>query len=203
MNLPFDAKRIGIHLALAAVTLFSLAALGWILLDSVIMPKVAHTGWEVVTVPDITGLDADVAVGKLVDAGLEPLIDPERKSAGRMGPDLVALQRPAAKDSVKRGHVVRIWLSAGATTVPVPDLAGQDTTEATTHIQEAGLQIAATEWTSSSRAAAGTILRTEPSAGTLLVRGSGLKLVVSTGPDPDSVGTSSDTTKSGNGPKVF
>lgn len=203
MNLPAEAKRIGLHLVLAAVTLLSLFALAWILLDSVIMPKIAHAGWEVVTVPDITGMDSEAAARTLVDAGLEPLIDPERKSAGRMGPDLVALQRPAAKDSVKRGHVVRIWLSAGATTVPVPDLTGQDTTEASTHIQEAGLQISSTEWTASSRAPAGTVLRSEPSAGTLLVRGSGLKLVVSSGTDPDSVSTGIDTTKSGNGPKVF
>jgi len=203
VNLPSEVKRIGIHLALAAVTLLSILALGWVLLDSFIMPRVAHAGWEVVTVPDLSGLDAQAAINKLTEAGLEPLVDPERKSAGRMGPDLVALQRPAAKDSVKRGHVVRIWLSAGATTIPVPDLTGQDTTEAATHIQEAGLLIAATEWTTSSRAPSGTVIRTDPAAGTLLERGSGLKLVVSTGVDPDSVNVGADSAKSGNGPKVF
>ena len=144
MTPPLDqAKRLGVHFVLALVTVASIAALAWIALDSWIMPHVARSGWQVVSVPDVTGLGAEQAVQKLVDAGLEPAIDPERKSAGKMGPDLVALQRPAAKDSVKSGHVVRIWLSAGATTVPVPDLVGQDSIEATTHVREAGLEIAA------------------------------------------------------------
>ncbi len=85
---PMDlAKRIGFHLALALITVASLAVLGWIAFDSWIMPNVARTGWEVVVVPDVTGLDATAAAAKLADAGLEPEIDMERKSAGHLGPD--------------------------------------------------------------------------------------------------------------------
>ncbi len=197
------AKRIGIHLVLAFVTLLSLVAIGWIVIDSMVMPRVARAGWEVVTVPDLTGLNSDEAVRKLATVGLEPAIDPERKSTGRMGPDLVALQQPMAKDSVKRGHIVRIWLSAGATSVPVPDLTGQDTTEASTHIKEAGLEIGSTEWISSTKIPAGTVIRCEPAGGTLLVRGSSIKLVVSNGSDPDSLQAPGDTTKTGTAPLVF
>jgi len=174
------AKRIGFHLVLALITVASLGVLGWIAFDSWIMPGVARTGWEVVVVPDVTGLDANAAAGKLADAGLEPEIDMERKSAGQMGPDQVAMQRPSANDSVKRGHVVRLWLSAGASTVPVPDLVGQDSTEAATHVKEAGLEIGFMEW-SSSKHPAGTVIRSEPSAGRLLVRGTAIKIVISQG----------------------
>jgi len=190
------AKRVGFHLALALVTVASLGVLGWIAFDSWIMPKVARTGWEVVVVPDVTGLDATAAANKLADAGLEPEIDMERKSAGQMGPDQVAMQRPLPADSVKRGHIVRLWLSAGATTVPVPDLVGQDSTEASTHVKEAGLEIGFTEW-SPSKHPAGTVIRSEPAAGRLLARGTAIKIVISQGSDSASADSSKPA------PRVF
>lgn len=186
MNPSDLAKRIGFHLLLALVTVASLGVLGWIAFDSWIMPSVARTGWEVVVVPDVTGMDATAAAGKLADAGLEPEIDVERKSAGHLGPDQVAVQRPLANDSVKRGHIVRLWLSAGASTVPVPDLVGQDSMEATTHVNEAGLEIGFMEW-SPSRHPAGTVIRSEPAAGRLLVRGTSIKIVFSSGSDSATV----------------
>lgn len=192
-------QRIAFHLALAAATLASVAALGWIVADSFVMPWVARTGWEVVAIPDITGLAADKAAEKLAEAGLDPVIDPERRRADRIGPDLVALQRPAPGDSVKKGHVVRIWLSAGPSTVPVPDLSGQDSSEAFTHLQEAGLVVESIESMTTTRFPVGKVARTEPQGGTLLVRGSPVKVVFSAGSDSLPA---IDTAKSAP-PKVF
>jgi eukaryotic-like serine/threonine-protein kinase len=197
-----SAGRIGFHAALAIATLLSLSILVWIAVDSWIMPRVARSGWEVVTVPDITGLDAQAASAKLAEAGLDPVIDPQRKSSGHMGPDLVLLQSPLAKDSVKKGHVVRFWLSAGSTTVPVPDLAGQDSTEAETHVQESGLEIGFREWAASAKTPVGSVIKSDPPAGTLIVRGTAIKIVISSGPDPDST-TGEESGKSGNPPRVF
>jgi serine/threonine-protein kinase len=157
----------------------------------------------VVVVPDISNLSTEQATRKLVDLGLEPTIDPERRRADRIGPDLVALQRPAAGDSVKKGHVVRIWLSAGASTVPVPDLQGQDSTEALTHVQEAGLQISGMDYVTSARVEAGRVLRTDPMAGTLLTRGSSLHLVLSTGADPDSIPDTTHVATPKSAPRTF
>ena len=186
-------RHILLHIALAGATVVSVCAIGWVVMDWWVMPHVARSGWPVVLVPDITGLSTDQATRKLLDLGLEPTIDPERRRADRIGPDLVALQRPSAGDSVKKGHVVRIWLSAGASTVPVPDLLGQDSSEALTHVQEAGLQISGIDYMTSGRVVAGHVLRTDPMAGTLLTRGSSLQLVLSTGAEPDS--TIPDTTR--------
>ncbi len=194
---PLDlAKRIAFHLLLALITVASLGVLGWIAFDPWIMPSAARTGWEVVVAPDVTGQDASAAVDKLADAGLEPEIDVERKSAGHLGPDQVAVQRPLANDSVKRGHIVRVWLSAGASTVPVPDLVGQDSVEAATHVKEAGLEIGFMEW-SPPRHPAGTVIRSEPSAGRLLVRGTAIKVVFSSGSDSASADSSKPA------PRVF
>lgn len=194
--------RIGFHAALAVVTLLGISVLVWVSVDSWIMPRIARSGWEVVLVPDVSGLDAQDASAALIAAGLDPVIDPQRKSADHLGPDLVALQRPLARDSVKKGHIVRFWLSAGSTTVPVPDLTGQDSIEAETHVQEAGLEIGFREWVSSSKFPSGTVVKSDPAAGTLIVRGTAIKIVISSGPDPDS------TTGVGSGesivpPRVF
>lgn len=202
MNLSKEARRIALHAGLAALTLLSISALVWISVDSWIMPSVARSGWAVVTVPDVMGLDAQAASDKLAAAGLEPVLDPERKASAHMGPDLVVLQSPLAADSVKKGHVVRVWLSAGATTVPIPDLSGQDSSEAETHVREAGLEIGFREWITSSRVPAGSIIKSEPSAGTLIVRGTSIKILISSGPDPDST-EAPDPAKSGEAPRVF
>ena len=202
MKLSQETRRIAIHAGLAALTLLSVSALVWIAVDSWIMPSVARSGWAVVTVPDVMGLDAQAASDKLAAAGLEPIVDPERKASAHTGPDLVVLQSPLAADSVKKGHVVRIWLSAGATTVPVPDLSGQDSTEAETHVREAGLEIGFREWTASPRVPAGAVIKSEPAAGALIVRGTAIKLLISSGPDPDST-AAPDPAKAGEAPRVF
>ncbi|MBK8802187.1 MAG: PASTA domain-containing protein [Fibrobacteres bacterium] len=180
-------QRVALHLVLAAATLASLGALGWIVADSMLMPWVSRTGWEVVAIPDVSGLTAEKAAEKLAESGLDPVIDPERRKADRVGPDLVALQRPAPGDSVKKGHVVRLWLSAGLSTVPVPDLSGQDSSEAFTHLQEAGLTIESIESIASTRFPLGQVARTDPQGGTLLVRGSPVRIYFSSGSDADSV----------------
>lgn len=194
--------RIGLHAGLALATLLGVTVLVYLAVDSWIMPRIARSGWEVVLVPDITGLDAEDASAALVEAGLDPVIDPQRKSAGHLGPDLVALQSPLAKDSVKKGHVVRFWLSAGSTTVPVPDLTGQDSTEAETHAQEAGLSIGFREWVASAKTPAGSVIKSEPPAGTLIVRGTSIKILISSGPDPDSTSGVGDG-QSDDPPRVF
>lgn len=196
-------RHILIHLALAAATLFSVGAIVWVVMDSWIMPRVARSGWPVVVVPDLSGLSTEQATQKLLDLGLDPTVDPERRRADRIGSDLVALQRPAAGDSVKKGHVVRIWLSAGATTVPVPDLQGQDSTEALTHVQEAGFKVADIEYVSSGRVPPGHVLRTDPMPGTLLTRGSSLHLFLSSGADPDSIPDTTRTATPKAPPRTF
>lgn len=193
MILKEQIQRVALHLVLATATLASVGAIGWIIADSIVMPWVSHTGWEVVAIPDLSRLSAADAAEKLAEVGLDPVIDPERRKADRIGPDLVALQRPAPGDSVKKGHVVRLWLSAGQSTVPVPDLSGQDSSEAFTHIQEAGLTIESMESIASSRVPSGQVARTDPASGTLLVRGSSVKIFFSSGSDADSA--SADTGK--------
>ena len=204
MNAP--VRSVVVHLALACAALVGVIAIGWVLADSLVMPRIARSGWPVVLVPDLSGLSQADATKKLTDMGLDPVVDAERRKADRVGPDMVALQLPIPGDSVKKGHVVRMWLSAGHTTVPVPDLSGQDSAEAAIHVQEAGLQISDLDWMTSGKVPAGKVIRTDPMFGTLLNRGGTVRLILSSGTDPDSDSARQDTAKSASpasGPRTF
>lgn len=192
-----------IHLALAAAALASLGAIAWVVVDSYIMPRVAREGWPVVIVPDLAGLSIEEATEKLSSLGLEPQIDPQRHRADHIGPDKIALQRPAAGDSVKKGHSVRLWLSAGQTSVPVPDLQGQDSAEAATHVQEAGLKLEDVDYASSNRIPVGHVVHSEPVSGTLLTRGSSIRLILSSGADTDSTADSAGAASAKPAPRTF
>lgn len=191
-------KRILTHLVLASGILLAVACLGWILFDTVIMPRVARQGWPVVIVPDIQGLNAEQAAEKLATVGLEPTLDPVRRSSEHFAPDVVVLQKPESGDSVKRGHVVRFWLSAGPTSVRLPDLRGRDSAEAAGVLASSELVLVDTvAWQESPEVPFGKVLATQPKAGTILSRGSRVGLVLSMGDTANAA--SSDSTK----PRIF
>lgn len=174
--------RLAVHFGLAALALAALAALGWVVFDSVLMPRVAHLGWPQVVVPDLSGRTPEEAVRLLRDLGLEPTEDPQRRSSESLPADVVAQQRPAPGDSVKVGHVVRFWLSAGPTSIAVPDVSGQDSAQAARRLVDAGLALEdSTRSVFSVRIPAGQTVGTEPAVGTILSQGARVRLVVSAG----------------------
>lgn len=190
-------KIILLHLLLAAGVVASFACIGWIVFDAIIMPRVARQGWPVLVVPDLQGLSPEQAAQKLTALGLEPTLDPVRRSSDRLPPDVVVLQKPEAGDSVKQGHVVRFWLSAGPTSVRLPDLKGRDSSEAASILAASELVLAdSVSWEESSETPYGKVLTTFPKAGSILSRGSRVGLVLSAG---DSTATSPDTTT----PRIF
>lgn len=190
-------KRILLHLLLASGILAALACIGWIVFDAVVMPRVARQGWPVHVVPSLEGLTAEQASEKLVALGLEPTIDPVRRSSDKLPPDVVVLQKPDAGDSVKQGHVVRFWLSAGPTSVHLPDLRGRDSADAAGALVSSDLVLSdSVQWEQSPDVAYGKVIGTQPKAGTILSRGSRVVLVLSAG---DSTATPSDTSK----PRIF
>jgi serine/threonine-protein kinase len=89
--------------------------------------------------------------------------------------------------------------------VKIPDVANQDQAAATTALQQAGFQVQAVS-TPSDTVPKGTVIGTDPSAGTLTPKGTVVNLKVSSGPDlvdvPNVVGqpkTSAEQTLLGAG----
>jgi serine/threonine-protein kinase len=136
-----------------------------------------------VTVPDVAGDARAAALAVLADAGLEPRVRAEpsqtivRGSATRTD--------PPAGTRVARGATVTLLVSSGPATreVEVPDVTGSTLERAFAALEDAGLR--PTEQTEASEAvAAGTVIRSDPAAGTLVDEGSAVTVVISSGPPP-------------------
>lgn len=175
------SRKLVFHLVLASLVLLSLAGLGWVLFDNVIMPKVSRQGWPETTLPSTEGMTLDEATRVLQSSGLVPVLDPVRRASDKLPPDVVAFQSPDPGEVVKKGHQIRLWLSAGPTSIRVPDLSGRGRSEATRLLGESELTVSdSVEWRETT-SPYGQVIATVPKAGTILSRGANVRLVLSAG----------------------
>lgn len=184
-------KRLLIHMGLAAAVIASFACIGWILLDSVVMPRVARQGWPVVTIPTVHGKTPEDARSALEALDLEVVLDATRRPSDKVPPDVIVAQLPEPGSAVKAGHVVRLWLSAGPTSVRVPELAGRDSTEAARALREVELVVADSIQWQDSDLPYGQVVATLPKPGAILTRGSAVTLVLSASDSTSSTADSS------------
>ncbi len=136
--------------------------------------------------PALVGLDRAAAERALADADLVASITTEFDDAIAAG--IVKTTDPAADARLLRGSTVTVTVSSGRPTVPeiVP---GTPVADAEQAIRAAGLQPvrSASAREHSETAAEGTVVRTQPGAGTALNIGGAVTLVVSAGPKPKKV----------------
>ena len=92
------------------------------------MTVFVSTGEEQVTVPDVTGQDADTAFDALANAGLTPREQSEASNDVDEGK--VTRTDPAAGQRVARGAQVRLFVSSGRGDVEVPQMVGNTEAEA-------------------------------------------------------------------------
>jgi serine/threonine-protein kinase len=86
-----------------------------------------------VQIPDLTNMTADEATHTLQDLELRPRIEETRRPDAKIAQGRVAQQDPAAGEAARPQRTVKLWISAGAKTTPVPALVGQ--TERTARIR--------------------------------------------------------------------
>jgi beta-lactam-binding protein with PASTA domain len=129
--------------------------------------------------PNVAGHQLNEARQILGDSGLvvAPVVDtPSSQQRG-----VVVRQAPVAGISVTRGQQASLLVSSGPPLAHVPELRRHTIPEARALLADSGLVLG------QSRAEAGTdsgrVLRHEPPAGTRVLRGSAVDLVVSRGPD--------------------
>ncbi|HQE82948.1 MAG TPA: PASTA domain-containing protein [Candidatus Hydrogenedentes bacterium] len=132
------------------------------------------------TVPDLVGLEEDAALAALEEIGL--IADVYRIHDDVVAEDIVLSQDPAADAEVDSGTTVTLGVSLGPCFVP--DVIYDTIEDATAAIVAADLIVGETEERFDATAPAGTVLETEPVAGTQIAVGSAVNLVVSKGPDP-------------------
>jgi beta-lactam-binding protein with PASTA domain len=165
-------RRVGMAINFISMTPFMFASQG---AQAIAPPSI--------TVPDVEGLAEVDATAAIVTAGLTLGTTTSASSDTVPSGDVIG-QNPAAGSSVVAGSVVDLVVSSGPAPVLVPDVGGQSTANATAAIVTAGLTLGTTTSASSDTVPNGDVIGQNPLAGSSVVAGSVVDLVVSSGPAP-------------------
>lgn len=131
-------------------------------------------------VPDVSGKSESEAKAAIEDAGLVYVKAGEEVPSDTVDIGKAVSSDPEAQTSVVLGTRVTVYYSSGSTTVTVPDITGESQSEARRTIEQAGL-VWGDVTSEDSTYPSGTIIRTEPSEGTIVERGSTVSVVISSG----------------------
>lgn len=141
---------------------------------------VSSDGPPKIAVPDVTGLDADLARRVIMAAGLTVAQVESVQAAAP--PGIAMVTRPAATAVLNPGAPVTIVVSRGAPTIPVPDLLGMSQADARTRLELDGLELGTVTRRRTSDANPGTVVGQKPAAGTLAAPGTVVDIVVARSP---------------------
>jgi serine/threonine-protein kinase len=143
------------------------------------------SGPEQVAVPDVVGKDQTEASRLLTEAGLVPNAVPVESDEVDEG--LVVSQNPPATTQVAKNSQVTIEVSSGNGAVAIPNVAGSSEAEARTALSQAGFTNIQKQEQASDSVAAGSVISTDPAAGSEVNPTEPVVLVVSTGASKVSV----------------
>ena len=132
-----------------------------------------------ISVPGVMGSTQEEAERSIRNAGLQVgvVIQEPHAQADR---GTVVWQDPPEGVGLPQGHAVELLVSAGPQRIPVPDLSGYDAGIAERLVVAAGLRVGGTESTQAP-APAGVVINSRPPAGSTLLPGTPITLVVSVG----------------------
>jgi len=133
-----------------------------------------------VSVDNYKGILESLAVQKITEAGLKPEVD--REYNGKVAIGIVYDQNPQAGDHVKKGDSVLIVVSKGKVKVEVPEVRGETAEDAIRKLVQSGLDAQTYEVTSSKPT--GTVTGQAPAPGTMVVKGTTVRINVSKGLPP-------------------
>ncbi|MET0275413.1 MAG: Stk1 family PASTA domain-containing Ser/Thr kinase [Acidimicrobiia bacterium] len=144
------------------------------------------------TVPDVVGKPRNEALAALAAKGIRATV---QEVESDKAPGTVLTQTPAGGQTVPKADPSVALTVAAEPKVPVPDVANQDPTAAAATLGQASFQVT-TRNAPSDTVPVGKVIGTDPGAGTPLPKGSGVVLIVSSGPAltpiPSVVGMTSE-----------
>ena len=147
-----------------------------------------------VTVPNLSGLDRAVARDLVAAAKLHVCVEREEYHS-TIAIDHVINQYPAAEVEVVQGTPVDLTISKGPEPVPVPEVAGLTQEAATAAITGAGLRVGTVTQAYSLTVPAGSVISQSIAAGTPVLPGAVINLVVSGGVQPSVMPDTSGMTR--------
>ena len=130
-------------------------------------------------IPDLTGQPQEVATNTIEALELVPEVVPE--VSGEFEAGMVIRTEPGPGIRVALGERVRVFVSAGADQIEMPNLINQTSEEARDTLTDLGLVVAEDKTDYSPNLAEGTVLQTSPAAGERLGPGDKVTLTVSNG----------------------
>ena len=133
---------------------------------------------EEVTVPDVKGKQLALARQILEDGKLRVNVAETYDASVPAGQ--VVSQDPDPGRSVKVDRLVTIYVSKGGEAIEMPDLVGLTKSAATERLQKLGLNLGSV-YEKESDSEPGTVVSHDPAAGTKIVRGQNIDLIVSRG----------------------
>jgi eukaryotic-like serine/threonine-protein kinase len=158
--------------------------------DQAVTLKVS-AGKGQVKIPDVTGESLDDAQQRLADAGFQYRVVQETSDA--VDPGKVTRTDPPAGTQAEKGFTVKLYASSGKEQVEIPDVSGMDPVQAGSTLGGKSLNPKRVDMPSDT-VEAGSVIGTDPPAGTKVAKGSDVQLFVSTGKEqvrvPSVVGLS-------------
>jgi len=139
-------------------------------------------GAAAVRVPNVLGKEQAAAEELLKRAGLEPVVG-HGKPSSTTPVGIVVEQQPLADTLASSGGRVTIALSVGPG-VRVPEVAGLEQDAALSALRRAGLSGTVASWEPSASIGPGLVIASHPAAGSLVEKGSQIRLVGSLGRAP-------------------
>jgi eukaryotic-like serine/threonine-protein kinase len=150
---------------------------------------------EPVGVPNVVGIERDLAVQQIEDAELEASVEEQPSTEVEQG--IVIEQSPPAGSRIAKGDTVTIVVSTGPREVEVPALAGRTYGEAVDILEELGLEPRRVDVFS--QRPVGVVASLDPKPGTLVDEGSVVTVRVSKGsqqiPVPDVLEQSEESAR--------
>ncbi|MFZ1728934.1 MAG: PASTA domain-containing protein [Bacteroidota bacterium] len=150
-------SRFAIKFYIVASGLFILV----FVIDSVIMPIIVHSSSEI-TIPDVTGKKANIAIDILLEAGLEPQVH-DTMPHPKIAPGNVVLQNPVAGAVVREGRNVYLSVSGGEAYIIMPNLRGRSLRDARITLEQMELRLGKVSYEASSLPAETIVSQNVPS----------------------------------------
>lgn len=164
---------LGVLAILAALSVVGAAAAIWVILGQSTNPLWSRR--PTVVVPELRGLTRAEAESLPELAGLD--VQWEETYDPAAAPGLVCAQTPAAGRTLRQGQALTVRVSLGANLLTLPDLTGADRKDALETLQGMGLSTTVEFWKDNTMTPY-TVVRTEPAAGTQVIAGQSVKVVV-------------------------
>ena len=147
---------------------------------------VVSAGQEEFGVPNVIGENVDVAAARIEAQGFE-VGAREYVETDEVDENLVIAQSPDGGSTAPPGAVVDLIVSAGPSSLEVPDVSGKSAETATLELARAGFENIETQEEFSADVLQGFVIETNPLAGQTVPREATIIILVSQGPEPVEV----------------